>query len=97
MADIYRPPLFWFLSRYQTQPVWLHHYVTGLWFLRQFQKPKVTSGFDEASSEVERLQQQNDNLRAVISQMREEMETLGSQFPGSNQSAREKQDSVTAG
>ena len=51
---------------------------------------------DGTSTEAQLLQQQNDNLRAVISQMREEMELLGAQFPG-NQSARGKQDSVTAG
>ncbi len=52
----------------------------------------------DANADVVALQQQNDNLRAVIARMREEMETLGTEFPNNQrQSSCGKHDSVTTG
>ena len=54
---------------------------------------------EETSDEIKRLLEQNDNLRAVISQMRGEMETLGAQFPAGTPTTHRngKNDSVTTG
>ncbi len=69
---------------------------TGLKLILQKGGSKVENEAIGPEMDAASLQQQNDNLRAVIARMREDMERLGAEFPN-NQSSRGKPDSVTTG